>query len=49
VLEEADESCFWLEFFIEGKLLDAKRVESLLAEGEELRAIFISSIRSAKG
>lgn len=48
VLEEADESCFWLEFIIEGELLDAKRVESLLAEGEELRAIFISSIRSAK-
>jgi len=48
VLEEADESCFWLEFIIEGELLDSKRVQPLLEEGEELRAIFISSIRSAK-
>jgi four helix bundle protein len=49
VLEEADESCFWLEFIAEGGLLPAERVTDLRAEGEELRAIFIASIRSAKG
>lgn len=49
VLEEADESCFWLEFIAEGGLLPAERVTDLRAEGEELRSIFIASIRSAKG
>lgn len=48
VLEETDESCFWLEFITEGGLLHAGTVERLLAEGEELRAIFIASVRSAK-
>jgi four helix bundle protein len=49
VLEETDESCFWLEFIAEGGLLPADRVMTLHAEGEELRAIFLSSIRTAKG
>jgi len=49
VLEETDESCFWLEFIEEGGLLPAGTVKDLLSEGEELRAIFTSSIRSAKG
>jgi len=48
VLEETDESCFWLEFIAEGGLLPKNLVTSLHQEGEELRAIFISSIRSAK-
>ena len=48
VLEEADESCFWLEFIAEGGLLPVERVTDLRTEGEELRAIFIASIRSAK-
>jgi four helix bundle protein len=49
VLEETDESCYWLEFIAEGALLPAERVTDLRTEGEELRAIFIASIRSAKG
>ena len=48
VLEEADESCFWLELIIEGNLLKKTSLQPLLREGEELRAIFISSIRSTK-
>ena len=48
VLEETDESCFWLEIIMEGGLLPVNLVEPLHHEGEELRAIFISSIRSAK-
>jgi four helix bundle protein len=49
VLEETDESCFWLEFITEGELLLSDCVSDLHAEGEELRAIFLSSIRTAKG
>ncbi len=43
VIEEVDESCFWLEFIIEEKLLNEKRVAPLLNEGVELTSIFISS------
>jgi len=49
VLEETDESCFWLEFIEEGGLLPSGTIKALLVEGEELRAIFTASIRSAKG
>ena len=49
VLEEADESGFWLEIIIEGNLLKIKRVTTLLNESHELVAIFTSFINSAKG
>jgi len=48
VLEETDESCFWLEVVIEGNLLRKSKLHLLLQEGEALRAIFISSIRTSK-
>lgn len=48
VIEEADESCFWLEFIIDEKLLNAKRVTPLLNEGEELRSIFVSARKTIK-
>ena len=48
VIEEADESCFWMEFIIEEKLLDEKQVVYLLEEGRELTAIFVSSRKTAK-
>src|SRR6476469_353243 len=38
VLEEADETLLWLELIAEAKLLPAKRVDSLLAEANELVA-----------
>lgn len=43
VIEEADESCFWLEFIIDEKLLNEKQVAGLLNEGKELMSIFVSS------
>ncbi len=48
VIEEVDESCFWLEFTIDEKLLNAKRVAPLLREGEELRSIFVSARKTIK-
>ncbi len=48
VVEETDESCFWLEFIIDEKLLNKKHVESLLDEAKQLRAIFISSRKTAQ-
>ncbi len=48
VVEESDESCFWLEFIIEEKLLDQEMVVSLLDEAKELTAVFVSSRKTAK-
>lgn len=48
VLEEADESYFWLEFIIDEKLLKKELVEPLLKEADELTAIFISSRKTAR-
>ena len=48
VLEEVDESRFWLEFIIDEQLLNEDRALPLLKESEELTAIFISSRKTAK-
>ena len=48
VIEEADESCFWMEFIVEEKLLSEKQVSDLLHEGKELTAIFITSRKTTK-
>jgi four helix bundle protein len=47
VLEEADETAFWLEFIIDENLLKEKLVKPLLKEAEELTAIFASSRKTA--
>ena len=48
VLEEVDESRFWLEFIIDERLLSEERVLPLLKEAEQLTAIFISSRKTAR-
>jgi len=48
VIEETDESCFWLEFIIDEKLLPEKQVIPLLGEGKELTAIFVASRKTLK-
>ena len=47
VLEEADETAFWLEFVIDEKLVKKNLVEPLLKEAGELTAIFASSRKTA--
>ncbi len=47
-LEEADECCYWLELIMDGKLLPRNRVGPLHQEANELTAIFVASIRTAK-
>ena len=49
VVEEADESAFWMELIIEGGLLKKHLVESLLGEANELIAIMVASRKSARG
>jgi four helix bundle protein len=48
VVEEADESAFWLELIMEAGLLESKLVSPLHKEADELTAIFIASGRTAK-
>ena len=43
VIEEADETVFWLEIIIESNLMRKNLVESLRKEANELTAIFVSS------
>jgi four helix bundle protein len=48
VLEEADESAFWMEFAVEESLLDERAVSPLLGEARELTAIFIAARKTAR-
>jgi four helix bundle protein len=48
VVEEVDETLFWLEIIVEEKLLAKVKVESLLQEADELTAIFISARKTAR-
>jgi four helix bundle protein len=48
VIEEADESEFWLEFIIDEKLLEREKVLPLLNEAHELTSIFIASRKTAQ-
>ena len=43
VLEEIDESVFWMEFASEEKLIQNAKMESLLNEATELKAIFFAA------
>jgi four helix bundle protein len=47
VIEEADESAFWMEITMESGLLSEKRLGSLLQEANELVAIMTASRRTA--
>jgi four helix bundle protein len=49
VLEEADETSFWLELIQEADIFPGQKLESLLRESNELVAIFVASVRTAKG
>jgi four helix bundle protein len=48
VLEEADETVFWLECLIEAGIVKQKLLEDLLAEANELVAIFAASYRTSR-
>jgi four helix bundle protein len=47
--EEADESAFWIEFAVDPVLVKPDRVEDLLDEANQLVAIFVASINTARG
>jgi four helix bundle protein len=48
VLEEADETVFWLELLGDSGIIPASKLRELMAEGNELVAIFLASRKTAK-
>ena len=48
VVEEADETVFWLEMLVETDIVPANKMDDLLKEANELLAIFAASQRTAR-
>lgn len=48
VEEEADETMFWLEMLGEMQIVDKNQTEPLMKENNEIIAIVVSSIRTAR-
>lgn len=48
VVEECDESFFWLQFMVDENLIKESLVSSLINEAKELTAIFIASRKTAQ-
>ena len=48
VEEEADETLFWLEMIDEMEIGDTNKIQSLMKECDEIIAIMVSSIKTAR-
>ena len=48
VEEECDECLYWIELMIEAGLISEDRLEELMSEADELLAITVSSIKTAR-
>jgi four helix bundle protein len=48
VEEETDESIYWMELIVGAELMPRERIADLMQEADELLAIFVASIRTAK-
>jgi four helix bundle protein len=49
VLEEADETAYWLELIAESNMLTPKQVQPLLDEANELVSIFVRTCKTSRG
>ena len=49
VEEEADESMFWIELLIEAGIVKRELLDNLLNEADEILAMTVSSINTARG
>ena len=48
VQEEADESLYWMELLAEARIVPLSRLKDLMQETEELVAIIVASIKTAR-
>jgi len=49
VVEEADETVFWLEMLVENGIVNPTKLQNLLAKATQLVAIFTASRKTARG
>ena len=49
VLEEADETLFWLELLVDANVVRPEQVRLALDEANQLVSIFVASLRTVKG
>jgi len=47
-LQELDESIYWMELLVEAGIVASDRLADLLAEANELTAIFVASAKTAR-
>jgi four helix bundle protein len=47
-LQELDETAYWMELLVESGIVSADKLADLQDENEQLTAIFVSSIQTAK-
>jgi four helix bundle protein len=48
VEEEADESLYWMELFVEAEIVKLVELESLMKEADEILAMTVASIKTAR-
>ena len=48
VIEESDETLFWLEIILEKEWLNKSQIDIIWKEGNELTTIFVSSMKTIK-
>lgn len=48
-LQELDETNYWLELLVDGNFVKANRLQDLQDEANQLTAIFVASVKTAKG
>ena len=48
VEEECDESLYWMELLIESGLIQLRRLELLIQEGDGLLSLFVSAIKTTR-
>ncbi len=48
VEEECDESLYWMEFLVEAGIFKSEPLAALTQEGNEILAMVVASIKSAK-
>jgi four helix bundle protein len=47
-LQELDETTYWMELLIESGIVSAARMKKIMAEADELIAIFVASLKTAR-
>ncbi len=47
-LQELDETSYWLELLVDGEIVNEAKLNDLREETNELTAIFVSSVKTAK-